>query len=67
MKKRAVSTDDLLSMFPNKFSERYYARRAMDMLSKYGYVKALDDKVQITPLGDAYLSKIAKHYVGEFK
>lgn len=67
MKKHPVSDQDLVAMFPTKFSEKWYARRAMNVLVKHGYAKRKEDKIQITMLGDRYLASLAKHYVGEFK
>lgn len=67
MKQHAISEDDLVAMFPKKFTDKWYARRAMETLAKHGYVKSLNGAVQITPLGDAYLGNIARRYIGEFK
>lgn len=67
MKNRPVSDEDLVRMFPHKFSGKWYARRAMETLTKYGYAETVGDKIQITKLGVLYLSKVAKQYVGEFK
>ncbi len=67
MKGCPITEDNLLSMFPNKFSDRYNARRAMETLAKYGYAKQIGNTIQITRLGEMYLAKVAKQYVGEFK
>lgn len=67
MKGRPITEDDLMGMFPNKFVEKWYARRAMETLAKHGYAKQVDDTIQITRLGEMYLAKVAKQYVGEFK
>jgi hypothetical protein len=67
MKGCPITEDDLLAMFPNRFSDRYYARRAMESLAKCGYAKQIGNTIQITGLGQMYLAKVAKQYVGEMK
>lgn len=59
-----VTSDDVLKMFPNKFSKPSRVKETLEILHKNRLISTQDDGWVITPNGSEYLRATAGAYRG---
>jgi hypothetical protein len=61
------TVDNLMQVFPQKFTKPSRAVESLNTLSKQGFVYERNGTWKVTYLGATFLRTVVKPYVGDFK